>query len=425
MIRTSLNNSTKSLAFFLIAMTLLACSLYATNGYFSLGYGTKYLGLAGAGVALSLSPLGVATNPASLAFLGNRYEISLALFNPNREYTITGNPSGYPGTFGLAPGTVQSDSRAFLMPAVGASWQLNDGLSLGFTLYGNGGMNTNYPTNTFYGTLPTGVNLMQIFIAPTVAVKIAQKHGIGLTPIFCYQAFKAEGLQAFSLFSSAATNLTNKGNAGSTGFGVRVGYLGEFSPYLSVGASYQTKLNMTPFKKYAGLFAEQGDFDIPASWTVGFAIKPTKELHVALDVQQILYSGVKSIHNPFDPADFYKGILLGSENGPGFGWENMTVFKGGVQWQSSQKLTWRAGYSSGKQPIPESEVLFNILAPGVVDQHLTFGCTFGLGGKKEINLAVMRAFANSVRGPNPMEVPGLQSVELKMDQWQFEAGFSF
>ena len=425
MIRTSLNNSTKSLAVFLIVMTVLACSLYATDGYFSLGYGTKHLGLAGAGVALSLSPLGVATNPASLAFLGTRYELSLALFNPNREYTISGNPSGYQGTFGLAPGTIQSDSRAFLMPAVGASWQLNDSLSLGFALYGNGGMNTNYPTNTFYGTSPTGVNLMQIFIAPTVAVKIAQKHGIGLTPIFCYQAFKAEGLQAFSLFSSAATKLTNKGNSGSTGFGVRVGYLGELSPYLSVGASYQTKLNMTAFKKYEGLFAEQGDFDIPANWTVGLAIKPAKALHVALDVQQILYSGVKSIHNPFDPADFYKGILLGSENGAGFGWENMTVFKGGVQWQSSEKWTWRAGYSSGKQPIPESEVLFNILAPGVVDQHLTFGCTFGLGGKKEISLAVIRAFANSVRGPNPMEVPGLQSVELKMDQWQFEVGFSF
>jgi long-chain fatty acid transport protein len=425
MVRRSLNNSTKSLALFLIALTVLAGSSYATNGYFSLGYGTKYLGLAGAGVALSLNALGVATNPASLAFLGNRTDISLALFNPNREYTISGNPSGYPGTFGLTPGTIQSDSRAFLMPSIGASWQLNDTLSLGFALYGNGGMNSNYPTNTFYGTSPTGVNLMQIFIAPTVAVKIAQKHGIGLTPIFCYQAFKAEGLQAFSSFSSDAAHLTNTGSAGSTGFGVRVGYLGELSPYLSLGASYQTKLNMTPFKKYAGLFAEQGDFDIPANWTAGLAIKPTKALSIALDVQEILYSGVKSIHSPFNPADFYKGIFLGSDGGPGFGWKNMTIFKGGIQWQSNEKWAWRAGYSSGKQPIPESEVLFNILAPGVVDQHLTFGCTFGLGGKKEISIAVMRAFAKNVSGPNPMEVPGLQTIELKMDQWQFEVGFSF
>ena len=425
MIQRFLRSSIKSLVLFLIALTVLAGSSSATNGYFSLGVGTKYLGLAGAGAALSLNALGVATNPASLAFLGNRYDLSLGLFNPNREYTVSGNPSHYPGTFGLTPGTVKSDSRAFLMPSAGASWKLNDSVSLGFALYGNGGMNSNYPAMTFYGNSPTGVNLMQLFIAPTVAIKIAPKHGLGLTPIFCYQAFKADGLQAFSSFSSDAAQLTNRGTAGSTGFGVRVGYLGELSPYFSLGISYQTKLNMTPFEKYAGLFAEQGDFDVPANWVVGLAVKPTQALQVALDVQQILYSGVKSVHNPFDPADFYKGILLGSADAPGFGWENMTVFKGGVQWQSSEKWTWRAGYSAGKQPIPESEVLFNILAPGVVDQHLTLGCTTGLGGKKELSVAVVRAFAKSVKGSNPMEVPGLQSIELKMDQWQVEVGISF
>ncbi|MDQ7052527.1 MAG: hypothetical protein Q9P14_06415 [candidate division KSB1 bacterium] len=66
---------------------------HATNGYFSHGYGIRYKGMAGAGVALYLSPMAAATNPGSMAFVGKGYQVSLALFNPNRQYTVAGNPS--------------------------------------------------------------------------------------------------------------------------------------------------------------------------------------------------------------------------------------------------------------------------------------------------------------------------------------------
>ena len=57
---------------------------------------------------------------------------------------MTGNPSGAPGTFGLAPGKVDSDSRAFLEPSLGGNWRLGSFSAFNLTLYGNGGMNTNY-----------------------------------------------------------------------------------------------------------------------------------------------------------------------------------------------------------------------------------------------------------------------------------------
>jgi hypothetical protein len=37
----------------------------------------------------------------------------------------------------------------------------------------------------------------------------------------------------------------------------------------------------------------------------------------------------------------------------------------------------------------------------------------------------MRAFSRAVKGANPLEVPGLQTIELKMDQWDFELSWSF
>ena len=204
---------------------------------------------------------------------------------------------------------------------------------------------------------------------------------------------------------------------------MRVGYLGELSEYLSVGASYQTKIWMGQFDEYAGLFAEQGGFDVPANWVVGIAVKPTENVDVALDVQRVLYSGIASVANPLLPN--LQQAALGNEGGAGFGWEDMTTVKGGVQLRAGEGWTWRAGYSNGSQPIPESEVLFNILAPGVIEQHLTLGFSKLVKDTQEISLAITRAFSKTVTGANPLEVPGLQSIDLKMAQWDFEVCWSF
>jgi len=406
-----------------LALAALAVPASATNGYFSHGYGTQYKGMAGAGVALHLSSLAPATNPAALAFLGPRWDTSVALFNPNRFYTVNGSPSGFPGTFGLVPGTVESDSRYFPVPALAANWNAGTSGAFGVALYGNGGMNTDWPTGTFYAGTRTGVNLSQLFVAPSYALRLAPRHAIGVTAIGAVQWFKAEGVASFAPFSSAPAQLSDNDTSWSWGGGVRVGYLGEWSEHLSFGASYQSKIWMSHFDEYKGLFAEQGGFDIPANWVVGVAIKPTERLDIALDVQQVMYSDVTSIASPLMPN--LMQAPLGSDSGSGFGWEDMTTVKAGVELRAGAGWAWRAGYSYGRQPIPESEVLFNILAPGVQEQHVTFGFSKLIRGSQELSIAVMRSFSKRITGPNPLEVPGLQTIDLQMDQWDFEIGWSF
>jgi long-chain fatty acid transport protein len=151
---------------------LLICSLvlfispaFATNGYLAHGYGIKSRGMAGAGVALPQETLSAAINPASIAFIGNRVDISAALFNPRRSYEVTGTPSAQPQS-ALAPAKVDSGREYFIIPEMGASWQLDDHKSLGLILHGNGGMNTSYAAadtagGSFSGT--TGVDLSQLF----------------------------------------------------------------------------------------------------------------------------------------------------------------------------------------------------------------------------------------------------------------------
>ncbi len=425
----------------LVGVLVTISTLLATDGYLRNGYGVKYSALAGAGVALPLSSLAGATNPAALVYVGNRYDVSFAYFSPSRDYTITGAPSGAPNTFGLTPGKVESESKSFFIPTLGANWMIASNMSLGVVLFANGGMNTDYPTPTFYdqSSPGTGINLEQMFLGGTYSIEFVENHAFGVTALFGFQRFSAKGLAAFSNFSADASALTGNRVSTATGFGARVGYFGKILPMLSVGVSYQTKIYMSEFKEYKGLFAEEGDFDVPANWTAGIAVNATPALTFALDVKGIMYSQINSVANKFDPMalppafpDGNGGFVpnpnhkpLGSKEGSGFGWKDATIIKFGTMWKSSDEWTWMLGYSYGKQPIEESEVLFNILAPAVVEHHITFGVSRSFCGGQEINLAVMYAPSGSVSGPNPLEAPNQQTIELQMSQLQVEIGYAF
>ena len=109
----------------------------------------------------------------------------------------------------------------------------------------------------------------------------------------------------------------------------------------------------------------------------------------------------------------------------------MTIFKLGLQWARTESWTYRFGYSYGEQPIPNSEVLFNILAPGVVEHHATFGLTYTFDNKSELDFSFMYGFNNDVTGINPLAnndpanggTP--QYITLSMDQWEIGIGYSW
>jgi long-chain fatty acid transport protein len=422
---------------------------HATNGYFSHGYGTKQKGAGGVGAALPQDSLIIATNPAGITALGSRLDAGLAWFIPQREYTAGtpqfNDPDG-PGPldpFPVAPGTVESGSENFFIPEFGYTGDLGGGHHWGIAVYGNGGLNTDYPdfanpgcagapipggSATFCGG-KTGVDLAQLFIAPTYAYKLNTAAGsvsFGITPLLAYQRFKAEGLIQFSGFSSDDANLTNNGYDDSFGFGGKVGVYAEVSPTVSLGASYQSKVDMDEFDKYKGLFAEQGDFDIPSTYTLGAAFKATPDVTVALDYQRINYTDVDSVSNPFSNLFPLLGgdltAALGGSNGPGFGWDDIDVWKLGVVWTTSPTWTWRFGYSMGDQPIPDSEVLFNILAPGVMEDHVTFGFTRTMSPTQELNFSAMYSPSNSVTGINPLDG---QTLEIKMVQYELGVSYSW
>ena len=395
-------NIKRTLLATLISTAFAPVTVLATDGYFSHGYGMIAKGMAGVSTARTDDAFGGANNPAQGVFVGDRLDAGVDWFSPVRSAERSG------ASIPSLNGKVDSGRENFLIPEFGYNKMISSDMSAGITIYGNGGMNTAYPQGTFQCPTPTGsfvpgnalcgggklgVDLTQLIIAPTLSYKIAPSHAIGIAPLFGYQRFKIEGVQMFAQFSGSPSNLTNNDYDSSTGYGARVGYLGKLSDSVSIGAAYSSKMKMGKFDKYKGLFADNGGFDMPENYNVGIMIRVTPELSFGLDFKRINYSGISSVGNPST-----NQAPLGTSNGPGFGWQNVNVTKLGVQYAVNSVLTVRAGYGKSDNPIQARDVTFNILAPGVVQDHYTLGLTYALDKNSEITMAYMHATKQSVTG---------------------------
>lgn len=466
------DNVKRSLVAAAVAAAIAAPTAHATNGYFVHGYGTKSSGMGGAGIAYAQDSMASATNPAGIAFTGNRADASLMLFNPRRDARLNASGLG-----GADTGKVDSGATLFAIPSAGFVFNMGN-ITAGLSIAANGGMNTRYNSNLYTsafapaipgfaaglaGMFPAqagdimtnagalaanpninpalGVNLAQVIIAPTVATKLNQDHSIGASLLLGYQRFRSYGLGLFQPLSSDPMNTTNTGDDDAWGGGVRLGWTGNITSNVTLGAQYSSKIYMQEFKRYAGLFAEQGDFDIPANFGVGLSVKMTPQTIVALDVQRIQYSDVASIANKGPTAAEFLNALssalltgsytgagqLGTDNGWGFGWQDITVYKLGIAHELNSQWTLRGGVNVGGNPIDDDQNLFNILAPGVVKKHLTVGFSYAPDSYSEISASFMHAFREDQSYPYSATMPGFGTLgytaDIGMDQNALEISY--
>jgi len=399
----------------------MAAPAAATEGYFALGFGPTQRGVAGAGVANPTDAMSATLNPAAAAHVGRQFQLGIEVFSPRRGFTATG--TGF-----VPPGETRSDENFFFVPNLSYNMPLDNGAALNLSVYGNGGMNTTYPDvanpncGPFSGVFcggKAGVDLSQLFISATYAKKIGN-FSFGIAPTIVAQRFAAEGLLPFGFLSVDPTALSNNGFDWSFGYGLRAGMQVAVSDTLRFGVSGQTKMLMSEFDKYAGLFADGGDFDIPASVTLGVAWDARPDLTLMFDAKRIFYSGVDAVANPFGAGP------LGAAGGTGFGWDDVDVFKVGAEWRQNDRMTWRAGYGYASNPIGANDVTLNILAPGIVQHHITAGGSLRLNDRDALDFAVIYVPESTVSGPEVTPggpTPG-SNIQLEMNQFAISVGWT-
>jgi len=434
-----------------IFFTTLAFSVTAsaTTGYFALGYGAKSMGMAGAVVSNPQDTISAAANPASIGLVDEGWDVGIRFFSPIREAEINTSAPPLGAAYDVSD---KSRRNLFLIPSLGITKKLNEKITVGFALYGNGGLNSTYDDNIYdqtagaFGGAPQGVgtggatpdtgklgvDLSQSLQAFSLAYKANDRHTVGVSLLIGVQRFSARGLGNFQCFTPTGFLSNGAGAVGTAcapggfqaatpgfvlspylsgnnsdwayGAGARIGWIGEVTPTLTLGAAFASKVYMTEFDDYRELFAEQGDLDIPANFALSATIKATPKVKVSFDFQRILYEGVNSISNPgpvptaVGPGPGSSG-LLGADNGLGFGWEDVDIYRLAVEYAHNSAWTYRAGVAYNTQPIDQSQVLFNILAPAVIQKHATVGFTYSPEKDSEWNFAYMHAFEEKVDTP--------------------------
>ena len=410
----------------------LPMAAHATNGYFLPGYGAAATGMGGAGVAFAQDSISAATNPAGIVDVGSRADLGFGIFNPVRSAAV-GTAAG--ANFAAFNGYSDSSNRFYMMPSAGMTMAWDDKLTFGIALVGNGGMNTTYKPNFYQlgsSTATIGVDLMQMLVPITAAYKVDEHNAIGASVVLGAQRFAARGLQAFGIVTSDAAHLTNNGHDFAQGAGVRVGWRGKYlDDRVTLGATYASKIYMSKFGRYRGLFAQGGSFDVPANYALGIAVKVTPATTIAFDVERILYSGVASVHNTGPgtgfgttgvPALSNPSTRLGLDNGMGFGWTDQTVYKLGVNYKYNQAWTLRAGYNYGASPIPGDQLAFNVLAPATVERHYTVGFTYSLDKSNELTFAYLHAASNT---QSACHLAMITCAVIKMHQNDLELAYSW
>ena len=258
----------------------LASSAHATNGYFSDSTGAKNRGMGGAGTALAQEAGSVVLNPAAAVNMGPRMDVGLTLFSPSpRGFSISGNdctalPMTPPGC--SLDTSTESTMDYFLIPSFGQTFRIDDRSSWAITVTARGGINTDYEVNPYASFGATGslrIDLKQVELGATYARKVSDKVSLGATVALVYQQFQAAGLGVFGNFglSTDPANLSNNGTSRSTGIGLTLGATFDLSKDVTLGVAYAPEIDMSEFDEYSGLFADNGDFDIPSNYAIGLA----------------------------------------------------------------------------------------------------------------------------------------------------------
>jgi long-chain fatty acid transport protein len=399
---------------FLAAPTLVM----ATNGYQLIGVGSYQKSLAGAVTANPGSAMTAITNPAGMARIGNRTDFSMEAFMPDRSTDF----SAFGGD------EVNSNSELYGVPAIGwtAPVDGHSDLYFGGGMYGTSGLGVDYADTLM---MPAGAsftgndliwngysNIAFWQMAPTLAWNSSDKLSMGVAINIDYQQVSFQQKIRDDI-TDAAFNFDLARSANAFGFGASFGLLYDVSDKVTIGASYKSKQYFTELEYNlsqgdidttlmggpvypAGTYTL--DLDFPQQASIGIAVSPTTALTLSADLKWINWSdtmGDLKVKGP-DGYDFVMDP----------GWDDQVVYALGVAYQLNERLALRAGFNYAESPIDENNAANNLILPGVVEDHYTFGLDYQFT-HWELAFHYMYAPENIIRANS-----GFPGTEIRLEE---------
>lgn len=389
------------------ATILIPVAAAATNGYQLIGVGSYQKSLGGAVTANPGSAMTAITNPAGMIRIGKRADFSMEAFMPERSTDFTA----------LGGDKVESDSELYGVPAIGWTAPIgeNPDLFFGGGMYGTSGLGVDYQETlmmpaeaSFTGNdlVWDGYSNIAFWqMAPTLAWNANEKLSLGVALNIDYQQVSfAQRIR--DEIADANFNFDLSRSANAFGFGLSFGVLYDIGESVTLGASYKSKqwfseleynlrdgdIDMSlmggpvyPGGKYTL------DLDFPQQAAIGIAWRPGERWTISADLKWIEWSDTMGELKVVGP----EGYDFSMDPG----WDDQVVYAAGLDFLATDQLNLRFGFNYAESPIDETTAANNLILPGVVEEHYTFGMEYRFT-HWELAFHYMYAPKNTIRAEN-------------------------
>jgi long-chain fatty acid transport protein len=329
-------------------------------------------------------------------------------------------PSSFP-----TDGSTPSDAGFAPLLSVGVIYQPEDSpFAFGVGLLTISGSSLNYPADPHNAALspflPFGVGfssieaIIDVLQVPlTVAAKVTDHLSIGVAPTPDVGLIVADPALFTAPDNASGSSFATYPSATHAKFAWGIG--GQVGAYYTTdagwnfGVSYKSPQVFEPFTYHA---RDQvgGPRDIavrlayPSITSVGIAYQGLPRWLFALDLRWIDYRHAR----------FFGDAGVYSPDGAvqGFGWRSIGVVALGAQYQATDRISVRAGYSFNQNPVDPALTSINIGSPAVVEHTFSVGASYNITRALSVSATYSHGFQNSISGPAILPTGTLRFVQL-------------
>jgi long-chain fatty acid transport protein len=391
-------------------LVLTATPVAAQFGPVLSGTGAVNRSMGGASTAAPLSAGGALFwNPATLSGLKrSELEVGVELLFPHASMSADGTG------LGLGSGSSESEDAVFALPTIALAFHPEDSsFTYGLGVFAMSGFGLNYAgstTNPIQAAPPAGLGLGPIYseysvlqVTPALVYEVSDQFSLSFSPVLDIATAQLDPALIASPNPPAGPypDGTHSRTAWGGGFTLGAYYQTDIWDF---GASYKSQQWFQPnrFSATDNLGAPRSfefNLDCPSIISMGTSYKGIDGVILAADVRYLDFESTDG----FGDSGFGPDLAL-----RGLGFQNIFAVALGSQFQLTDELSVRAGYSWSGNPISSSQVTANVASPLIIQHMITFGASYEIINDFVLSLTYLHAFENSSQGP--IEVPGLGPI---------------
>ena len=360
---------------FLGLFTLMAGITYA-GGYRTSLQGQRALAMGHAGVAVVNSAELVFFNPAGLVYLEDKLNVSVGavgIISKGKYQNFTTNQES------------ETTNDTSIVPSLYISYALNEYFALGLGVYAPYGSTISWEKDWIGSHLVNEISLSAIYINPTISIKLADVFSIGGGPLFAIGSvdFNRNLSRTLTDINGTRSNVTVE-DSGISGVGYKAGFM--FTPHkdFRVGMTYMSEIvlevdsgdatfsNTPDIAGFPDSDKFSAELPAPAELVVGLAYQVTDKFLFAFDYNRTFWSAYKSLDITFASiTDPTRNPSVNPRN-----YKNSSVYRFGLQYDATEKITLRAGYYHDETPVQLN--YFSPETPRPDADGFTGGLTFNI-----------------------------------------------